>query len=46
MLGLKARCVHPATEEPYIKSSVGGLDKSIEGMQARQKKHALLHGIG
>ncbi|KND93264.1 hypothetical protein TOPH_02021 [Tolypocladium ophioglossoides CBS 100239] len=33
MLELKNRCMHPATAKPYIKSSVGGLDMSIEGMQ-------------
>jgi len=33
MLALKDKCLHPETKKPYIKSSVGGVDKSIEGMQ-------------
>ncbi|KAF7562378.1 hypothetical protein G7046_g1735 [Stylonectria norvegica] len=33
MLGLKNKCIHPETGKPYIKSSIGGIDNSIEGMQ-------------
>ncbi|PFH58912.1 hypothetical protein XA68_13061 [Ophiocordyceps unilateralis] len=31
MLRLKDSCLHPQSEKPYIQSSMGGLDKSIEG---------------
>lgn len=33
MLGLAQACVHPDTEAPYIKTSVGGKNNSIEGME-------------
>ncbi|EFY99988.1 stress responsive A/B barrel domain protein [Metarhizium robertsii] len=33
MLGLRSKCLHPASKRPYIKSSMGGLDRSIEGCQ-------------
>ncbi|KJZ76796.1 hypothetical protein HIM_03673 [Hirsutella minnesotensis 3608] len=33
MLELKNSCLHPRSEKPYIRSSVGGLDRSIEGVQ-------------
>ncbi|PHH84223.1 hypothetical protein CDD83_2296 [Cordyceps sp. RAO-2017] len=33
MLALKDSCLHPESEKPYIQSSVGGLDRSIEGAQ-------------
>ncbi|KYK58196.1 stress responsive A/B barrel domain protein [Drechmeria coniospora] len=33
LLGLKEACVHPETRKPYIKSSSGGKDMSIEGLQ-------------
>ncbi|KAK2606261.1 hypothetical protein QQS21_003309 [Conoideocrella luteorostrata] len=33
MLGLRFKCIHPTSKEPYIKSSIGGMDNSIEGMQ-------------
>lgn len=33
MLGLKDVCLHPLSEKPYIRSSMGGLDMSIEGAQ-------------
>ncbi|RDA91280.1 hypothetical protein CP533_6321 [Ophiocordyceps camponoti-saundersi (nom. inval.)] len=33
MLALKDSCLHPRSEKPYIRSSIGGLDKSIEGAQ-------------
>ena len=33
MLDLKDKCLHPTTEKPYIRSSIGGRDNSIEGMQ-------------
>ncbi|KAJ5489092.1 hypothetical protein N7539_003982 [Penicillium diatomitis] len=34
MLALKDKCVHPTTNQSYIKSSSGGSDNSIEGLQA------------
>ncbi|KAJ5832502.1 hypothetical protein N7474_000813 [Penicillium riverlandense] len=33
MLGLKDNCIHPSSQKPYIKSSSGGRDNSIEGAQ-------------
>lgn len=33
MLALKEKCVNPTTGKPYIVSSKGGLDNSIEGLQ-------------
>ncbi|PHH64470.1 hypothetical protein CDD81_4545 [Ophiocordyceps australis] len=33
MLRLKTSCIHPTLHRPYITSSVGGLDNSIEGSQ-------------
>ncbi|EAU38715.1 conserved hypothetical protein [Aspergillus terreus NIH2624] len=33
MLALKDKCIHPASQKPYIKSSSGGVDNSPEGMQ-------------
>ncbi|EFE41812.1 hypothetical protein TRV_03494 [Trichophyton verrucosum HKI 0517] len=33
MLGLKDKCLHPLTQKPYILSSSGGVDMSIEGIQ-------------
>ncbi|KAJ5800167.1 uncharacterized protein N7518_002235 [Penicillium psychrosexuale] len=33
MLGLKDSCVHPTSQQPYIKSSSGGKDNSTEGIQ-------------
>ncbi|KAJ5364566.1 stress responsive A/B barrel domain protein [Penicillium cataractarum] len=33
MLALKDNCLHPLSQKPYIKSSFGGLDNSIEGLQ-------------
>ena len=33
MLALKEKCVKPDTGKPYIKSSKGGVDNSIEGLQ-------------
>ncbi|KAL9102190.1 MAG: hypothetical protein Q9163_002638 [Psora crenata] len=33
MLALKDECMHPATDKPYIKTSVGGKDNSTEGIQ-------------
>lgn len=35
MLALKTACIHPTTNQPYIKSSVGGIDMSIENLQVR-----------
>lgn len=35
MLGLKSKCLHPATREPYIRSSTGGLNNSPEGASVR-----------
>ncbi|KAJ5089478.1 stress responsive A/B barrel domain protein [Penicillium argentinense] len=33
MLALKDDCLHPLSQKPYIKSSSGGIDNSIEGIQ-------------
>ena len=33
MLDLKNQCLHPATSKPYIISSKGGRENSIEGLQ-------------
>ncbi|KAI9923935.1 hypothetical protein ASPWEDRAFT_58679 [Aspergillus wentii DTO 134E9] len=33
MLALKDTCLHPVSQQPYIKSSFGGKDNSIEGIQ-------------
>lgn len=33
MLALKTSCIHPTTGKPYILSSVGGRDISIENLQ-------------
>ncbi|KAK1996830.1 stress responsive A/B barrel domain-containing protein [Colletotrichum falcatum] len=33
MLGLRDSCVHPTSNKAYIKSMVGGLDHSPEGLQ-------------
>ncbi|KAJ6441138.1 stress responsive a/B barrel domain-containing protein [Purpureocillium lavendulum] len=33
MLRLKDKCLHPTSSRPYIRSSVGGLDSSIEERQ-------------
>jgi len=33
MLALKESCIHPTTNAPYIKTSSGGTDNSIEGLQ-------------
>jgi hypothetical protein len=35
MLNLKEKCIHPETGKPYIVSSAGGKECSIEGMQVR-----------
>ncbi|KAI1114822.1 stress responsive A/B barrel domain-containing protein [Nemania sp. NC0429] len=33
MLSLKDNCLHPTTQNPYIKSLTGGKDNSPEGLQ-------------
>ncbi|EAW24594.1 Dabb family protein [Aspergillus fischeri NRRL 181] len=33
MLSLKEECLHPKTGKPYIVSSTGGKECSVEGMQ-------------
>lgn len=33
MLTLKDNCVHPTSQQPYIKSASGGKDNSPEGIQ-------------
>ncbi|KAL2057026.1 hypothetical protein ABVK25_002765 [Lepraria finkii] len=40
MLALKDQCMHPTTNKPYIKTSVGGKDNSPEGIQ-----HGITHGF-
>ncbi|TQB75903.1 hypothetical protein MPDQ_001504 [Monascus purpureus] len=34
MLSLKENCLHPSSQKPYIRSSIGGADNSIEGVQS------------
>jgi hypothetical protein len=36
MLGLKENCIHPTSQKLYIKSCIGGIDNSIEGIQVRR----------
>lgn len=43
MLSLKESCIHPDTRNPYIVSSTGGRDCSIEGMQVRLLALKLTH---
>ncbi|KAI9773723.1 MAG: hypothetical protein M1839_002021 [Geoglossum umbratile] len=33
MLALKDQCIHPTTNKPYLKSSIGGRDNSPEELQ-------------
>ncbi|MCJ1347007.1 hypothetical protein MMC31_005227 [Peltigera leucophlebia] len=33
MLALQSACVHPTTNQPYVKSIIGGKDNSPEGLQ-------------
>ncbi|KAJ5279612.1 stress responsive A/B barrel domain protein [Penicillium angulare] len=33
MLALKDNCLHPTSQKPYIETSSGGADNSIEGIQ-------------
>ncbi|KAK2764463.1 hypothetical protein FQN54_009158 [Arachnomyces sp. PD_36] len=40
MLALKDQCLHPETKKPYIKSSLGGRDISIENIQ-----HGITHAF-
>ena len=40
MLSLKDRCISAATNKPYVKSIVGGLDNSPEGNQVRKPLRA------
>lgn len=40
MLALSTNCVHPETQQSYIKSSVGGTDNSIENLQ-----HGITHAF-
>ncbi|KAK2743442.1 hypothetical protein FQN57_004907 [Myotisia sp. PD_48] len=35
MLGLKENCLHPTSQKPYIISSSGGVDHSIENLQTK-----------
>lgn len=34
MLGLRDKCVHPTTKAPYIRTSSGGRNNSIEDVKA------------
>ncbi|KAJ5620261.1 hypothetical protein N7510_004245 [Penicillium lagena] len=45
MLGLKDNCIHPSSQKPYIKSSSGGRDNSIEGAQYENPLAALLISV-
>ncbi|KAK0625201.1 dabb-domain-containing protein [Bombardia bombarda] len=40
MLALKDKCIHPQTNKPYLKTSVGGADSSPEGRQ-----HGISHAF-
>lgn len=42
MLDLKQRCIHPDTQKPYIVSSTGGQDCSVEEMQVKFESHKAL----
>lgn len=33
MVALQHECLHPTTNKPYVKSGIGGIDNSIEGLQ-------------
>jgi hypothetical protein len=33
MLALKATCLHPLANKPYVKMAMGGIDNSPEGKQ-------------
>ncbi|EEQ90399.2 stress responsive A/B barrel domain-containing protein [Blastomyces dermatitidis ER-3] len=33
MLALKDNCIHPTHQKPYIKTAMGGIDNSPEGLQ-------------
>ena len=33
MLNLRTQCIHPTSQEPYIRTSSGGRDNSPEGQQ-------------
>jgi len=39
MLALKDNCIHPSSQRPYIKSSIGGIDNSIEGIQVNLARY-------
>ncbi|KAE8351488.1 stress responsive A/B barrel domain-containing protein [Aspergillus coremiiformis] len=41
MLALKDNCLHPSSQKPYIQTSSGGIDNSIEGLQ-RDMTHAFV----
>ena len=40
MLALKDQCMHPSTNKPYLKTSVGGKDNSPEGIQVGIPNHS------
>lgn len=42
LFALKDKCIHPTTNEPYLKSLVGGRDISTEGRQ-RGITHAFVY---
>ncbi|KAJ5764751.1 stress responsive A/B barrel domain protein [Penicillium odoratum] len=44
MLELKEKCIHPVTGKPYIVSSVGGKECSVEGI-ADGITHAFVVGF-
>jgi hypothetical protein len=43
MLALRNLCVHPTSQQTYIKSLTGGLDNSPEGLQVCQGTQKLTH---
>lgn len=38
MLALKYQCIHPTSQEPYIKSSTGGVNNSPEDAAVRRHR--------
>lgn len=44
MLALKDNCVHPTSQQPYIKSASGGKDNSPEGIQVSFPEDGKLRG--
>lgn len=41
MLALKDDCMHPTTNKPYIKSSIGGRNNSPEDQTVQHTEHTV-----